>query len=62
MGCAEGQSPYAGSLRVSLRYTSFYSPKIGGQGVDRDWSRVFRGNEPLSRVGANMPPDMKKER
>ena len=34
MGCAEGQSPYAGSLRVSLRYTFFYSPKIGGQGVD----------------------------
>jgi hypothetical protein len=34
MGCAEGQSPYAGSMRVSLRYTFFYSPKIGGQGVD----------------------------
>ena len=23
MGCAEGQSPFAGSLRVSLRYNFF---------------------------------------
>ena len=23
MGCAEGQSPFAGSLRVSLRYSLF---------------------------------------
>ena len=23
MGCAEGQSPFAGSLRVSLRYSFF---------------------------------------
>ena len=26
MGCAEGQSPFAGSLRVSLRYNFFLLP------------------------------------
>ena len=33
-GRAEGQSPFAGSLRVSLNSLSLSAPKIGGQGVE----------------------------
>jgi hypothetical protein len=62
MGCAEGQSPYAGSLRVSLRYTFFYSPKIGGQGVDTDGARVSQQNDPSSRASNHILADVKKER
>ena len=37
MGCAEGQSPFAGSMRVSLRY-KFFPPswQEGGQGEGRE--------------------------
>ena len=36
MGCAEGRSPFAGSLRVSLRYNFFPLPgQEGGQGDGR---------------------------
>jgi hypothetical protein len=34
MGCAEGQNPYAGSLRESLRYPVFYYPESGCERVD----------------------------
>ena len=35
-GCAEGRSPFAGSLRVSLRYKFFPRPgQDGGQGEYR---------------------------
>ena len=47
MWCAEGRSPFAGSLRVSLRYTFFPLPgQEGGQGdVERVFSTLFRIRE-----------------
>ena len=39
MGCTEGRSPFAGSLRVSLSYKFFPLPgEEGGQG---GWSKGF---------------------
>ena len=52
MGCAEGLGPFAGSLRVSLRYD--FSPlpgEEGGQGDGREgfstpcWTTVFQGGQ-----------------
>ena len=39
MGCAEGQSPFAGSLRVSLRYS--FPSFLYQEGVGRRAGRVF---------------------
>ena len=41
MGCAEGQSPFAGSLRVSLRY-SFFSPSWYRRESEEGQEEVFR--------------------
>jgi hypothetical protein len=40
MGCAEGQSPFAGSLRVSLSYKFF--PLPGQEGGKGDGRKVFQ--------------------
>jgi len=39
MGCTEGQSPFVGSLRVSLRYNFFPIP--GEEGGSGGWSKGF---------------------
>ena len=39
MGSAEGRSPFAGSLRVSLRY-KFFPPFLAGRGIG-GWSKGF---------------------
>ena len=40
MGSAEGRSPFAGSLRVSLRYK--FSPLLGRKGIREMIERVFQ--------------------
>ena len=40
MGCAEGRSPFAGSMRVSLRYDS--SPFLARKGVRGMIEMVFQ--------------------
>ena len=46
-GCAEGRSPFAGSLRVPLRYTS--SPFLARKGTAGMVERVFQ--HPSRSVG-----------
>ena len=55
MGCAEGRSPIAGSLRVSLRYDIFPLPtQEGSQGVGRMGffnTLVTTSEKPDARLG-----------
>jgi hypothetical protein len=48
-GCAEGQSPFAGSLRVSLRYNIL--PLLARKGVRGMVERVF----PQPARGVQLP-------
>ena len=58
MGCAEGHSPFAGSLRVSLRYKFFplsaqaCPEPAEGKGVRGSWRGVFNTllDEPTTRA------------
>jgi hypothetical protein len=38
MGCAEGRSPFAGSLRVSLRSFFYFPQEWGIKGVENEFN------------------------